>query len=110
MAKDNQHSCSFIGMKIVVDKRIFYYCLDIEVPSKLSWLLENFDHKLFDLKSMMTSACTFDNISLVRSMTDKFGIEMFQSRHIMQFAVRDFKSFSMLYLSHFNVSAIAELK
>ena len=43
--------------------------------SKLSWLLENVDHRLFDFQSMMTSACTCDNISLVRSMTDRFGIE-----------------------------------
>ena len=43
--------------------------------SKLSWLLENVDHRLFDFHSMMTSACTCDNISLVRSMTDRFGIE-----------------------------------
>jgi F0F1-type ATP synthase delta subunit len=60
--------------------------------SKLSWLLENVDHKLLDLQSMMTSAYTFDNISLVRSMIDRFGIEMFQSEHIMQFAIRNLRN------------------
>ena len=78
-----------IDMKMFDIKLVIQNVTEYSKGSKLSWMLENFDHRLFDLQSMMTSACTSDNISLVRSMTDMFGTEMFQSRHIMQFAIRN---------------------
>jgi hypothetical protein len=78
MAKDIQHSFSFIGIKIVVVKRIFYYCLDIEVPP-----IKTFDYNCFDMRSILEMALKRKLWDLVEWILANIDAKMFDIKLVI---------------------------